>query len=58
VPEFLTKLKGQFTDFWGNLDKSQKKRIYITSAIVAARRTGRYGSCDSYRRQGLLSACE
>jgi len=35
MPEAITKLKQQVVEFWGNLDKSQKKRIYITSALIA-----------------------
>jgi len=35
MPEFFTKAKEQITEFWNNLDKNQKKRLYITSAIVA-----------------------
>jgi flagellar M-ring protein FliF len=34
VPEFIKKYLDQFREFWGNLDKSQKTRFYITSAIV------------------------
>jgi flagellar M-ring protein FliF len=36
MPEALTKIKEQFTEFWNNLDKSQKKRIYITSVLLLA----------------------
>lgn len=36
MPEALTKIKEQFTDFWKNLDKSQKNRIYITSVLLLA----------------------
>lgn len=35
MPEVLAKLKQQIAEFWSNLDKSQKHRLYITSAIVA-----------------------
>lgn len=34
MPEALEKLKQQFLEFWGNLDKSQKSRILITSGIL------------------------
>jgi len=34
MPEFFTKAKDQIVEFWNNLDKNQKKRLYITSAIV------------------------
>ena len=34
MPEFIKKYLDQFREFWGNLDKSQKTRFYITSAIV------------------------
>ncbi|HHW47991.1 MAG TPA: flagellar M-ring protein FliF [Clostridiaceae bacterium] len=34
MPEFFTKVKEQVIEFWNNLDKNQKKRLYITSAIV------------------------
>ncbi len=35
MPEALVKLWKQATEFWQSLDKSQKTRLYITSAIVA-----------------------
>jgi flagellar M-ring protein FliF len=35
MPEALTELKQQVVEFWKNLDNSQKKRLYITSAIIA-----------------------
>jgi len=34
MPEFLKKYLEQFKEFWNSLDKSQKTRLYITSAIV------------------------
>lgn len=34
MPEFISKLKQKVADFWKDLDKSQKKRIYIISAIL------------------------
>jgi len=34
VPEFIRKYLDQFREFWGSLDKSQKTRLYITSAVV------------------------
>lgn len=34
MPEALSKLLQQFKEFWQSLDKSQKKRLYITSALV------------------------
>jgi len=34
MPEALTGLKEQVVEFWKSLDKSQKNRLYITSAIV------------------------
>jgi len=34
MPEALSRLMQQATDFWKNLEKSQKTRLYITSAIV------------------------
>lgn len=36
MPGFLQKLKQQVAEFWGSLDKSQKTRLYITSAVVIA----------------------
>lgn len=36
MPEALSRIKEQFTDFWKNLDKSQRIRIYITSGILLA----------------------
>lgn len=33
MPETLSRITQQFTDFWQNLDKSQKTRIYIISAV-------------------------
>ncbi len=36
MPEILSKLLNQVREFWSNLEKSQKKRIYITSAIITA----------------------
>ncbi len=35
MPEALNKLIAQLKEFWQKLDKAQKNRIYITSAIVA-----------------------
>ncbi len=34
MPEFLKKYLNQIKEFWGSLDKSQKTRLYVTSAIV------------------------
>ncbi len=34
MPDFIKKYLDQFREFWGSLDKSQKTRLYITSAIV------------------------
>lgn len=34
MPDFLKKYLDQFKEFWNSLEKSQKTRIYITSAIV------------------------
>ncbi len=34
MPEFIKKYLDQFKEFWGSLEKSQKTRLYITSAIV------------------------
>lgn len=34
MPEALSRMQQQVTDFWKNLDKSQKTRIYITSGIL------------------------
>lgn len=34
MPEFLSRLQEKFLDFWKNLDKSQKTRIYITAGIL------------------------
>lgn len=34
MPEFIKKYLDQFREFWGSLDKSQKTRLYITSAVV------------------------
>jgi flagellar M-ring protein FliF len=34
VPEFVTKFFKQIVNLWNNLEKSQKTRIYITTAIV------------------------
>jgi len=34
VPEFIKKYLDQFKEFWEGLEKSQKTRLYITSAIV------------------------
>jgi len=34
MPEFLTRFWQQIVDFWKNLEKSQKVRIYIISAVV------------------------
>jgi len=35
MPDILKKYWQQVSEFWQSLDKSQKKRLYITSAIVA-----------------------
>lgn len=35
MPEALSRLWQQLTEFWNNLEKSQKTRLYITSAVVA-----------------------
>lgn len=34
MPEVLTKYKQRLSEFWKNLDKSQKSRIYLISAIL------------------------
>ncbi len=34
MPEFIKKYLDQFKEFWEGLEKSQKTRLYITSAIV------------------------
>lgn len=34
MPEVFSRLQQQVAEFWKNLDKSQKNRIYITSAIL------------------------
>ncbi|TYQ13156.1 UNVERIFIED_CONTAM: flagellar M-ring protein FliF [Acetivibrio alkalicellulosi] len=34
MPEIITKIQNQLNDLWKNLDKSQKNRIYIISAIL------------------------
>lgn len=34
MPEFFKKYLNQIKEFWGSLDKSQKTRLYVTSAIV------------------------
>lgn len=34
MPDFLKKYLNQIKEFWGSLDKSQKTRLYVTSAIV------------------------
>jgi len=34
MPEVLSKMQQQVTDFWKNLDKSQKTRILVTSGIL------------------------
>ncbi len=34
MPEFMKKYLEQLKEFWGSLEKSQKTRLYITSAIV------------------------
>lgn len=34
MPDFIKKSLDQLKEFWGSLDKSQKTRLYITSAIV------------------------
>jgi flagellar M-ring protein FliF len=36
MPDFIKKYLDQFKEFWASLDKSQKTRLYITSAIVVA----------------------
>ena len=35
MPEFLTQIQIKVGEFWRNLDKSQKNRIYIISVIIA-----------------------
>ncbi len=35
MPESISKIIQQLKEFWSGLDSSQKKRIYITSAVVA-----------------------
>lgn len=34
MPELLLRMQQKINEFWGNLDKSQKIRLYITSAIL------------------------
>lgn len=34
MPDFIKKYLDQFGEFWNSLEKSQKTRLYITSAIV------------------------
>ena len=34
MPDFIKKYLEQFKEFWNSLEKSQKTRLYITSAIV------------------------
>ncbi|MCR4434502.1 MAG: flagellar basal-body MS-ring/collar protein FliF [Clostridiales bacterium] len=34
MPEVISRLQRKLLEFWGNLDKSQKTRIYIISAIL------------------------
>jgi flagellar M-ring protein FliF len=34
MPEIFSNIVKQIKDFWSKLDKSQKKRIYITTAVV------------------------
>lgn len=34
MPEVLSRVQQQLTEFWKNLDKSQKNRIYIISAVL------------------------
>ena len=34
MPEFITRYWNQLVEFWKSLEKSQKTRLYITSAIV------------------------
>jgi flagellar M-ring protein FliF len=36
MPEVLSRIQHKFTDFWKDLDKSQKIRIYIISGILLA----------------------
>lgn len=36
MPEFITRYWNQLTEFWKSLEKSQKTRLYITSAILVA----------------------
>lgn len=36
MPEFITKLKQRVLDLWKEMDKTQKKRVYIISAILIA----------------------
>ena len=36
MPEFFNRFKQQLAEFWNNLEKPQKKRLYITSAVVLA----------------------
>jgi flagellar M-ring protein FliF len=35
MPEFISRLVSQFKEFWNGLDGVQKKRIYITTAILS-----------------------
>ncbi len=34
MPDFIKKFLDQLKEFWGSLEKSQKTRLYITSAVV------------------------
>jgi flagellar M-ring protein FliF len=34
VPDFISKFLRQIADFWKSMDKQQKTRLYVTSAIV------------------------
>ncbi|NLD45626.1 MAG: flagellar M-ring protein FliF [Clostridiaceae bacterium] len=34
MPEVLSRVQQQLSEFWKNLDKSQKNRIYITSGVL------------------------
>ncbi|WHH58930.1 flagellar basal-body MS-ring/collar protein FliF [Petroclostridium sp. X23] len=34
MPEFITKIPQQFRDFWGNLDKSNRNKLIITTVVA------------------------
>jgi flagellar M-ring protein FliF len=35
MPESISRIINQFKEFWNGLDSTQKKRIYITSAVIS-----------------------